>query len=157
MTASIIRKANHTGFTVSNLNTAAAFFRDVLGFTITAPVQQSGPAVERMTGMTGAKLTILFAYGGGHVVELMQYFEPPGRTTYELRPCDVGCAHIAFEVDDIDDINRRIQCAGYMPFSAPQVVPFGPRKGGKNLYVRGPDNIIIEFQEAPDGFVDPFV
>ena len=48
-----------------------------------------------------------------------------------------------------------MRAAGAVPFSDPQTVPAGPRKGGRNLYVRGPDNIVIEFQQAPAGYSDP--
>jgi hypothetical protein len=85
----------------------------------------------------------------------MRYVKPEGIRQFSLRPCDTGCAHVAFEVEDIDYVARVMRDAGYALMSEPQIVPFGPRKGGKNLYVRGPDNLIIEFQIAPPGFQDP--
>lgn len=150
-----IIKANHTGFTVSDLNKASAFFRDALGFRLTAPVFQAGPAVECMTGVVGAEVEIIFAIGPGCVVELMRYHAPAGHREYNLRPCDTGFSHIAFEVENIDEIAPRMRAAGATPIGEPQVVPAGPRKGGRNLYVRGPDNIVIEFQQAPAGYRHP--
>lgn len=151
---SIVR-ANHTGLTVNDLSGVACFFRDVLGFRLTDPARQSGPAVERMTGVPGAEIEIIFAIRPGFTVELMRYHAPEGQRVNTLRPCDTGFAHLAFEVEDIDSVVPLMRAAGAAPIGEPQVVPAGPRKGGRNLYVRGPDNIVIEFQQAPAGYQDP--
>jgi catechol 2,3-dioxygenase-like lactoylglutathione lyase family enzyme len=66
----------------------------------------------------------------------------------DLQACDPGFAHVAFEVENIEDMVDRVEAAGYRALSRPQTVPDGPRKGGKNVYVRGPDGIVIEFQQA---------
>ena len=149
MAAIGIKRTNHTAFTVSDLDRAAAFFRDVLGFSITEKTRQKGEVVGRITGVPGAELDIAFAVAPGHMIELMQYITPVSGRSLDLRPCDPGFSHIAFEVDDIDAAVAAIEAAGYTAVSRPQVVPAGPRKGGKNVYTRGPDGIVIEFQEAP--------
>lgn len=149
-----ILKTNHTGFAVSDLKRAASFFGDLLGFALSEPVRQSGEAVVKLTGVAGAEIDIQFAYGYGCTVELQHYVNPGGKRPLALHPCDAGFAHIAFEVDEIEAIAAKMLAAGYAPISEPQVVPAGLRKGGKNLYVRGPDNIVIEFQVAPPGFIE---
>ena len=150
-----IVRANHTGFTVNDLNGAARFFRDVLGFRLTEPVLQTGAAVEQMTGVPGAEIEIIFAIRPDFTVELMRYHAPEGQRINTLRPCDTGFAHLAFEVKDLDEVMSLLREAGATPVGEPQVVPAGPRKGGRNLYVRGPDNIVIEFQQAPAGYRHP--
>src|SRR5262245_41756456 len=134
-----ITRMNHTGFTFSDLDRAAAFFRDVLGFSISATTRQSGPAVERITGVAGAEIDIAFATGPGCTIELMRFINPVSPRAFDLRPCDPGFAHIAFEVEDIDATYAAIEAAGFRSFSHPQVVPAGPRKGGKNNYAEGPE------------------
>jgi catechol 2,3-dioxygenase-like lactoylglutathione lyase family enzyme len=140
--------------TVTDLETAGAFFRDALGFTLTSSTRQSGEAVERMTGVPGAEIDIVFAHRPDCTIELMRYVKPEGLRNFGLRPCDTGFAHVAFEAADLDEVATIMREAGYAPVSDPQVVPAGPRKGGRNLYVRGPDDIVIEFQTAPPGFTD---
>jgi catechol 2,3-dioxygenase-like lactoylglutathione lyase family enzyme len=140
---------NHTGFTVSDLARASAFFRDVLGFTVGAVTRQSSPAVGRMVGVPGAVVDIAFAKLGDSTIELICYVEPRSNRTSNLRHCDTGFAHIAFEVDDIESMMDSVRAAGYRLFSEPQVVPAGPRKGGKNIYAQGPDGIVVELQQAP--------
>jgi glyoxylase I family protein len=143
-----IVRMNHTGFTVSDLQRACAFFRDVLGFAISPTTHHSGPAVERMIGVAGAVVDIAFATCGDHTIELICYVEPRSSHTGDLRHCDTGFAHVAFEVNDIDSMAEAVQASGYRLFSEPQVVPAGPRKGGKNVYAQGPDGIVIELQQA---------
>ncbi|HUZ72811.1 MAG TPA: VOC family protein [Stellaceae bacterium] len=144
-----ITATNHTAFTVSDLPRALTFFCDVLGFKATGTTRQQGDAVAKITGLPGAVLDIAFVDTPAHRIELIQYLAPQGQATLPLRPCDAGCAHVAFEVDDAEAAVAAIRAAGYLAVSDPQIVPAGPRKGGKNVYVRGPDGIIVEFQQAP--------
>jgi catechol 2,3-dioxygenase-like lactoylglutathione lyase family enzyme len=144
-----ILKMNHTGFTVQDLARASAFFRDVLGFTISPITRQSGPAVEHMVGVPGAEVDIAFATCGAHTIELICYVNPRSTREHDLRHCDVGYAHVAFEVEDIERMADAVRAAGYELFSQPQVIPAGPRKGGRNVYARGPDGIVVELQQEP--------
>jgi catechol 2,3-dioxygenase-like lactoylglutathione lyase family enzyme len=143
-----ILKVNHTGITVKDLARATAFFRDVLGFSISPTTRQSGPAVGRMIGVSGAEVDIAFAICGDHTVELICYVTPHEARDHDLRHCDIGYAHLAFEVESIERMAVAVRAAGYELFSEPQVVPAGPRKGGLNVYARGPDGIVIELQQA---------
>jgi len=144
-----ILRMNHTGFTVQHLERASAFFRDVLGFAISPTTRQRGPAVGRMIGVPGAELDIAFATCGEQTIELICYVTPRSSWEHDLRHCDVGYAHVAFEGEDIERVTEAVRAAGYQLFSDPQVVPAGPRKGGRNVYARGPDGIVIELQQAP--------
>jgi catechol 2,3-dioxygenase-like lactoylglutathione lyase family enzyme len=140
---------NHVGFTVTDLTRAVAFFRDALGFAISATTHHSGPAVERMVAVPGADVDIAFATLGDCTIELICYVAPRSIRAYDLRHCDSGFAHIALEVDDIDRVIQSVTAAGYRPYSEPQVMAAGPRKGGKNVYAQGPDGIVIELQQSP--------
>ena len=144
-----ILATNHTSFTVADLEAPVAFFRDVLGFEISEPVIHRSAMVGRLTGVKGAEIAIVFVETPGHYIELIQYFEPTERHSSALRPCDPGFAHIAFQVDDIDAVTAASAAAGFTPLGPPQLVEAGPRKGGKNVYVRNTDSIVIEFQQAP--------
>ena len=123
-----ICKVNHTGFTVSDLGRAAAFFRDVFGYTISETTRQSGLAVGLMVGIPGAEVDIVFATLGDSTIELICYINPRSDRVNDLRHCDTGFAHIAFHVDDIDSVVGSVQAAGYRLYGDPQIVPAGPRK-----------------------------
>lgn len=142
-------RTTHTGFTVADLDRSSAFFRDVFGFTVTTPIRHSGTTIERMTGIVGAELEVAFATGGGHTIEMICYVAPIVPPAPEKLPCEPGFAHVAFLVQDIDACISAIEAAGYQAFSPPQTVLSGPRKGGKNVYIRGPEGIFIELQQSP--------
>ena len=149
MTTFNIVKTNHTGLTVSDVERSLAFYRDVFGFEVTEITHHQGEMVERITGVDGAEVLIAFVNLPGHQIELLQYLKPDDRRVSELRPCDTGATHLAFEVDDIDAVLEAIKAGGFEPVNPPQAVPAGPRKGGKTVYTRDPDGVVLEFQQAP--------
>ena len=56
--------------------------------------------------MTDAVGRVVFLRAGDTLVELWCYTEPRGdlsRRTY--RPADLGVTHVAFEVDDVDEVH----------------------------------------------------
>jgi catechol 2,3-dioxygenase-like lactoylglutathione lyase family enzyme len=142
-------RVNHTGVTVADLDRVAAIFRDVLGFTVTEPVEQRGEAVARMVGVPDAALRIAFCSGGGHTIELIEYSHPKPVPDLKLPHNQTGFTHIAVLVEDIDDAADAISHAGFELFGSPQTVPAGPRKGGKNLYARHAAGLVIELQQPP--------
>lgn len=144
-----VLRVTHTGLTVNDMQRASRFFRDVLGFSVTEPMRQAGPAVGRMIGVPGAVLDIAFCTGGGHTIELLHYVSPPPQGDFDRQHNETGFAHIAFAVEDIDAAAAAVRAAGFELFGAPEVVPAGPRKGGKNLYARDVAGIVIELQQAP--------
>jgi catechol 2,3-dioxygenase-like lactoylglutathione lyase family enzyme len=104
-----------------------------------------------MVGVPGAEVDIAFATHGDCTIELICYVQPRSGRAHDREHCDTGFAHMAFEVDDIERVASAVRTAGYRLFSEPQVVPAGPRKGGRNVYAQGPDGLVIELQQAPLG------
>lgn len=150
MTCKVVR-VTHTGVTVSDIERASAFFRDVLGFTVTDPVQHGGDYVSRLHGVADAAVRIAFCSGGGHTIELIQYVNPAPRPAARRSHNDSGFMHIAFLVEDIDAGARALAAAGFELFSEPQVVQAGPRKGGKNVYARDGAGLVLELQQQSSG------
>ncbi|MGV7216019.1 VOC family protein [Bradyrhizobium sp. UFLA05-112] len=150
MTGQILSVA-HTGVTVSSLETATRFFRDVLGAQVTAPIMADLPVFERITGVEGARIKIAFAdLPGGHRVELLEYMKPEQRKTSDLRPSDPGHMHLSLSVVGIEDIAERLRKAGFEPVGPVQrVVEHG---GVEAIYTVGFDNIYIELMCLPPGF-----
>jgi catechol 2,3-dioxygenase-like lactoylglutathione lyase family enzyme len=143
-----IVKADHTGFTVSSISEALAFWHGVLGFEIVAEFDLGGELVRHVTGVGGAEVSIAAVMApGGHVVEFLEYKSPAERSIFSPRPCDVGSVHICFEVDDIDAILKRVTQAGWQAHGSPQTLPVGKRAGARIMYVRGTDGITVEFLE----------
>ena len=91
-----ILAADHTGFTVANLERSLAFWRDVLGFELSHRPHQTGDLASEITGVPGAEISIAVLKGYGHKIELLEYLAPPDRKHFVPRPCDVGSVHVAF-------------------------------------------------------------
>jgi len=121
----------------------------VLGFPVTAKTRHSGTLTEQITGVPGAAMEIAFVDLPGHRIELLQYHSPEDRKTSDLRACDTGFMHLALEVDDVDACLAAIRAGGFEALNPPASPSAGPRKGGKVVYTRNLDGIVLELQQSP--------
>jgi catechol 2,3-dioxygenase-like lactoylglutathione lyase family enzyme len=144
-----ILATNHTSFTVSDLDRTVAYFRDALGFEVTSKAPRDPKKVAEITGIEGAQVMIAYVRGAGHSIELIEYLGPSDRTSVRPRPCDVGFAHLAYDVDDIDAAIDRSAEHGVFPIGLVMVIDQGPNRGGKVAYLRDSDGITIEFIQKP--------
>ncbi len=140
---------NHTSFTVSDIDRTLAFLREALGFEVLSKVRRDQPAMAEVTGVPGADLLIAYVAGAGHTLELIQYLQPAEQTGYRPRPCDVGFAHLAYDVDDIDAAITAAAAYDVLPVNPPSTVTVGDLKGGRVAYLRDPDGITFEFIQKP--------
>jgi len=142
--------ADHTGFTVSNIERSLAFWRDVLGFELSHRAHQSGELAREITGVPGAEISLAVLKAPGHKIELLEYHAPPDRKQHvDLRPCDVGSVHIALTVDNLDAVLSAIAAFGWKAAGEPQTLRSGPNAGKRVVYVRDPDGTTIEFMQSP--------
>jgi catechol 2,3-dioxygenase-like lactoylglutathione lyase family enzyme len=143
-----ILAADHTGITVVDIERSLAFWRDVLGFELSHRAHQKDELAERITGVIGAEILIAVVKAPGHKIELLEYRAPADRKQQnELRPCDLGAAHIALTVEDLDDLLKTIAASGWKAAGKPQTLTVGPNAGKRVIYVRDPDGATIEFME----------
>jgi catechol 2,3-dioxygenase-like lactoylglutathione lyase family enzyme len=68
----------------------------------------------------------------------------------DLRPCDVGSAHVALTVDDLDAVLEKVAASGWNAAGKPQALTTGPNAGKRVIYVRDPDGTTIEFMQPPN-------
>ena len=135
----------HTSFTVSDIDKSVAFYRDALGMELLFQSEASGPSVETILGMPGARLKGAHLKAGNHTLELLQYLSPEGRP-YDRRTCDIGSGHIAFLVQDINEAYKTLSAQGVHFKSAPQ----GIEEGGEPhwvCYMTDPDGISLELYQ----------
>jgi catechol 2,3-dioxygenase-like lactoylglutathione lyase family enzyme len=149
MSAFRVLATNHTSFTVSDLDRSLAFFRDCLGFEVTSKAPRDPRAIETITGVAGAGVEIAYVRGPGHAIELIEYTAPEGRGAVRPRPCDVGFAHVAYDVDDVAAAVEAATAYGVSPIGEIMEIDQGPNAGGKVVYTRDPDGITIEFIQKP--------
>src|SRR3954449_11917110 len=109
-----ILAADHTGITVSDIERSLSFWRDVLGFVLFHRAHQKGPLAEQITGVVGAEILIAVLKAPGHKIELLEYRAPADRKQENnLRPCDLGAAHIALTVDNLDAVLETVASRGW--------------------------------------------
>jgi glyoxylase I family protein len=142
--------ADHTGITVSNLERALIFWRDVLGFQLSHQAHQTGDLAREITGVAGAEIRIAVVKAPGHKIELLEYLAPPDRKQHvDLRPCDVGSVHVALTVDNLDALLSTIAASGWKAAGQPQTLQSGPNAGKRVVYVRDPDGTTVELMQSP--------
>lgn len=132
--ANVRYKPLHVGISVSNLESAIAWFEDVLGFTF-----------RHKSDFIPVGFRVAFLDNGdGFEIELFESKETKSAPEERLLPDTdsktQGTKHIAFEVDDLDAELAYFKSKGIEPVMGPSVC-FG-------LYVafiHGPDNVLIEF------------
>lgn len=146
----VIVATNHTSFTVADLDRAVALFRDGLGFELTSRAGRDPRSIQTITGVAGADVEIAYLRRPDHTVELIEYRAPSDRGDVDARPCDVGFAHIAFDVRNIDAAIDRLAIHHARPISPPYVNKTGgPNAGVRVSYLQTPDRITIELIERP--------
>lgn len=144
-----VEKTSHTGVTVSDIDRSMAFYRDVLGFKVTDKNRYSGPFFENVTGVPDVEMDIAYVEVPGHQIELLCYVNPKGKRS-DLRPCDPGFLHLAFQVENIDAVVEAVQKAGFEPTaSKAPTKPDGEGEGWRAVYTRDPDGVVLEFMEPP--------
>jgi len=141
--------ADHTGFTVANLERSMAFWQDVLGFHLSHRAHHAGDLAREVTGVPGAEISLAVLKGYGHKIELLEYLTPPDRKHVDFRPCDVGSVHVALTVDNLEAVLSAIAASGWKAAGKPQTLKTGPNAGKRVVYVRDPDGITIEFMQPP--------
>jgi len=141
--------ADHTGFTVANIERSLVFWHDVLGFKLSHRAYHTGDLASEVTGVAGAEISIAVLKGYGHKIELLEYHAPLDRERADLRPCDVGSVHVALLVDNLDAVLSAIAESGWKAAGKPQTLKSGPNAGKRVVYIRDPDGTTIEFMQPP--------
>jgi catechol 2,3-dioxygenase-like lactoylglutathione lyase family enzyme len=136
-------RLHHTGTTVTDLDTAVAFYRRVFGFDLLDEFTVSGE--EFATAVDVPDATARFAHldgGGGVRVELVEY-DPEGEGAAAERVNQPGAKHLAVAVDDADAFHEGL------PDDVETVS--GPRtteSGATICFLRDPDGNLVEVIEA---------
>jgi catechol 2,3-dioxygenase-like lactoylglutathione lyase family enzyme len=141
-----ITGADHTSFTVSNLEQSIAFYVENLGFELLyIRPEIKNNYFRAIIGWPDAvvKGAVLAIPGTTHQLELFEYVHPRG-VTADVRTNNPGSAHVAYFVDDLNAFYTALSAKGVRFRSPPVVLDEGPNRGGVALYMLDPDGITIE-------------
>lgn len=126
----MINKIHHIAIICSDYEVSKKFYTEILGLSILCETYRR----ER----DSYKLDL--ALNGEYIIELFSFPNPPKRTT---RPEAAGLRHLAFEVDNIDEVishleNHKIEV---------EPVRIDEITGKRFTFIADPDNLPIEFYE----------
>jgi catechol 2,3-dioxygenase-like lactoylglutathione lyase family enzyme len=140
-----IRRFDHVGITVADLDTATAFFVG-LGLEVEGQTFLEGEFVDTVIGIPGSRshIVTLRPPGGGPGLELSSFVWPehePGSPNAMAN--ELGLRNVSFEVDDLQTAMDGLAAAGYG-----LVGGIGQYENvWRMAYVRGPEGIIVSLAE----------
>lgn len=146
----------HFSFTVSDIDRSIDWYTGVLGLELVHRQRGDNDYTRTLVGMPDAVIEAAqFRVPGvnpgrsTHMLELVQYEAPAPNAVLDLSTNNVGAAHLAFIVEDIQAEYERL-CAEGVEFRNPPVtVTAGANAGGAACYFRDPDGITLELMQLP--------
>ena len=150
----MLSSIDHVNLVVADMPRMLAFYRDVLGFTVTKQVTISGDWIGETVGLTNVSAEVVYLdLPSGPRIELLRYLSPDAiRAPGVEKPNAIGLRHMAFKVDDVDATTAKLRAASVEFFSGVQTVPDsqvtyagGVRK--RLVYFRDPEGNILELCE----------
>ena len=148
---------DHIGITVPDVNAAAGWFKDVLGFpnplTFGPFADPVGTFMQDLVDVDPKAVVeqIRMVRGGnGPGVELFQYTAPDQDHTFR-KNSDFGGHHIAFYVRHIDKAVPYMQSKGVEKLLGPFAVGGGPALGQSINYFKPPFGTFVELISYPHG------
>ena len=145
----MIESIDHINIVVSDLKKAVAFF-SILGFTECGASQLSGEWISSATGLpdVSAHYVRMEIKGETTRLELIQYDAPASAPVHAAVNVanEIGIRHIAFRVENIEEIVEKLLTHDIQLFGSIQTFP---DTGKKLVYFIGPDGILLELAEYP--------
>ncbi len=143
-----IRRFDHVGITVRDLDTVTDFFVQ-LGFETEGRTVLEGEFLDTVVGIPHCRteIVVLRPPGGGTGLELSRFIRPnhePGSP--DPMPNELGLRNVTFEVDGLEAILDRLAADGYHLVGG--VGQYGGVWGMAS--VRGPEGFIVNLAERID-------
>jgi glyoxylase I family protein len=137
-----VENFSHVCVGVSDMDTALAFYTDILGMDVVFDVNLDGEGLESVTGSSGAHGRMVGGLIGGAMVELLDLGTVPANPEGP----HLGYTNISFRVRNLDDTYERLSAHPDLNYGPPTSIA-----GVRMLFVYDPDGTPIEFIELPGG------
>lgn len=140
-----MKEIRHIGIVVSNMERSLEFYRDILGLKVVKDFTEKGKYIDSISRLSGIYLRMIkLITDDGSMIELLQYISHPSQSPIKSRIYDLGCSHIAFTVDNIDNEYERLSKKDVKFNCSPCVSPDGY---AKVTFCHDPDGVNIELVE----------
>jgi catechol 2,3-dioxygenase-like lactoylglutathione lyase family enzyme len=141
----------HVSFTVMDLERTIDFYVNKLGGKLFDRNKDEGEKLGKYVfgtvKNTYASLGIAMIKLGNINIEFIQYLDPPTIIKYHGDPSVAGSAHIAWEVDDIEGMFKKLRNEGVKFHSEVNDCIRDNELVWKWVYFRDPDNICVELTQ----------
>lgn len=150
-----IKRVDHIGITVPDLDQAREFFEEVLGFEYLyrlGPLRGDGTWMSEHLNVPDSAVApriYFFRVGEQAMLEVFEYHAPAQRRDVPLNS-DVGGHHIAFYVDDLDAAADELRARGVNVLAGPTASK-GPHEGQRWVYFVSPWGLNCELVSYPYG------
>lgn len=135
-------RAHHFGVTVTDLDRAVEFYRDVLDLDVLDRFTVSGDEFSEAVGVANATGSFAHLDADGARVELIEY-EPEGDDATGDNVNQPGAKHLGLATDDLDAFYDELPTE-VETISEPRTTSSGTRI----LFVRDPESNLVEIVEA---------
>lgn len=141
----MIIKTRHTGLVVKDISASIAFYEG-LGLTVWKHANENGDFLSQVVGLKNAEIeTAKLKVGDGSLLELLEYKSHPTIPSASKYPSNYhGCSHVAFTVQDVEEICSQIVRLGGSIVNPPAVSANG---SVKVMYGHDLDGILMEMVE----------
>jgi catechol 2,3-dioxygenase-like lactoylglutathione lyase family enzyme len=144
----MIRDHHHTVLLVSDMDRSIEFYCDTLGFElINRDDDRRGEFLDRMFNIDGVHIKLALVRAGGEIVELIEPVAPAPLVEYDGSENRFGICRIGWEVDEIEQLVDDLKAKGVEFLSEIVDMTVGHYAGGKVVFFRDPDGIVLEFQQ----------
>lgn len=144
-----MKAVRHFGIVVSDMERSLRFYRDLLGLKVVRVMDESGEYIDNMLSLQNVRVATvkMSANSGSTLIELLEFNSRPRETPEKREVYSIGPSHVAFTVDDLDVVYRRLSQAGVRFNAPPQLSPDGY---AKVTFCQDPDGTLVELVEVLD-------
>ena len=132
----MIKEIRHTGIVVDELSKSLWFYKDKMGFKIFKQMDESGQFIDQILGITDIMVTTVKMTLNNQMIELLD-FSSHKKLLLNKSINDIGPTHLAFTVENLDEIYSDFIGNGIEFISSPKVSIDG--------------NVKVAFCKAPEG------
>lgn len=128
----------HPIITVTDMDEALGFYRDLLGFRVDRQFTQDPTEIGPLLGLTDPDIrAVILKAEDGSEIELMEFRRPVGKREVETRAEDAGFMAVTILVNDLSSVIARINESRYS--AEGEVVSFAGPGGIRAVICEGPD------------------
>lgn len=141
----------HIGIHVADIERSIRFYTEVFGFRLFMRRESTETYARTLCGYPDVTLQqAMLTFPGddsppgtGVFFEIFEY-QNVAKSPVDTRPANPGTAHFCLKVDDLEAFYTELRAKGVEFISGVIAQTGGVNKGGRVIYARDPDGIVIE-------------